>query len=182
MTIENEGDQTRGEFKAPVDAERSQSQVENRDREPTQEELAFYQNMSQQEWDARTAKWNQERTQAKSNWEEKMARERVGIIEQWMKKARAVEAFQATGDLTADSHAYFEAVGFDPDLIESPYGEAFRNGNEDLMVEYFEEFKKALGAGPSGHEGVQALKEAELRCIDQILRSHQKTPGSRKTE
>ena len=137
------------------------------------EELEFYRNMSAEAWRTRVGESKAERTRQRATMESENAER----MEKWLRRAKAVKALEPSGNLQSDALALFEALEFDPNRLHGKYGQAFRAGHDELMVEYFETLERAIATSPAGHEGVETLNDATVAFIEALLDAYRGEAG-----
>lgn len=100
-------------------------------------------------------------------------REHSARVEKRKQKTRAVEALEPSGSLVDDARVLFAAIELDPSSIQEPFGDAFKTGNEQLIVEYFKALTTAIQNAPPLREDVQAYDQAKKVFIAKMLQKHE---------
>lgn len=130
--------------------------------------MDFETSKNREEWDAAKA----EGKEGADAWQADRTRSQQEDIKKWMDRARAIEELRPTGNLVADARDYFKLLGDNPEEIESPYGEAFREGeeNEALILEYFKDQKRIRTENrpPGGHAGQEAYYTAVVNFVEKL--------------
>jgi len=121
------------------------------DKEPIEEELESYRNMTREEWDARVVQGKQETADIMAEREEAAKEQR----EEWERKIKALESVEPTGDIIEDAKALFKAADINSDELDSRYGGAFEKGDRTGIMKYFKDLERTAGmVPPSGRDYV----------------------------
>ena len=139
------------QFQSEEGAEKLPPSPSGMDKEPTEEELEFYRDMTREEWEALVAKGKRDIADIDAERERAAKEQR----EEWERKIKALESVEPTGDIIEDAKAFFKAVDTNPDELDSRYGGAFEKEDRMGIMKYFKDLERTAGMiPPSGRDYV----------------------------
>lgn len=136
------------------------------DREPTEEMLEPFRDMTKEEWETKRQEWKQEIAAWRTDEERKKEERR----EKWERRTKALESIQPTGDIVEDAEAFFEAAEItDLGEFDSNYGGAFTNKDRKGMLQCFKDYERNPRADflpPAAEEMIVRY----FRTFDQVVK------------
>jgi hypothetical protein len=160
------------EFQVPPEQESKNEKIppspSGTDRQPTEDELRFYRTMTREEWDERVLKGKEEIASIEAQRGEDRRQRQEEQRNRFERKIRALQSIQPTGDSVEDARAFFEAIDFDPNQLDSPYDEAYRKSDQNSMLRYFKNIGDQAGELPlSNRESISIY----FRTLDRVVKS-----------
>src|ERR1017187_4642421 len=112
----------------------------------------------------RQAAWQKQEDEKQREWTERQR-------EKWEPKTRALEALKVTGDIAEDARAFFEATRFNPENLDVADQEAYRNGDPQGLLRYFQEVDRLCNAAPSRRHNSDATGQ-DFSTYDGIVEAY----------
>lgn len=112
----------------------------------------------------RQAEWQKQENEKQRLWTERQR-------EKWEPKTRALEALKVTGNIAEDARAFLEATRFNPENLDVADQEAYRNGDPQGLLRYFQEVDRLCNAAPSRRHNSDATGQ-DFSTYDGIVEAY----------